>query len=74
METHLKHLYTKMIIELNFPLEFFIAKLIPTLYSDLFQTELFLRLMDVIIFEAAMKTNEVDRVIYIYLSIISMII
>jgi hypothetical protein len=61
MQHHLKNIYNKF-IELNFPIEFFIDKLIPTLFADYLQTELFLRVLDIIIFEAALKNNTDDRV------------
>jgi hypothetical protein len=73
MENHHKNIYNKF-VELNFPLEFFFAKLIPTLYSDYFQTELFLKLMDIIIFEAALKMNNNDRVKYYLILILKFII
>jgi hypothetical protein len=67
MQHHLKSMYNKF-IELNFPIEFFIDKLIPTLYADYLQTELFLRLLDITIFEAAVKNFDDDR--YHYLRVI----
>jgi hypothetical protein len=57
----LKSIYNKF-TELNFPIEFFIDRLIPTLFADYLQTELFLRVLDVIIFEASLKGNKDDRV------------
>jgi len=67
MQNHHIKIYNKF-AELDFPIEFFIAKLIPTLYCDFLQTELFLRLLDIIIFEASLKTNSSDR--YEYLRVI----
>jgi hypothetical protein len=64
MQHHMKNIYNKF-TELNFPIEFFIDKLVPTLFADYLQTELFLRVLDIIIFEAALKNTTDDRVIYI---------
>ena len=60
----MKTLYHKF-NDLNFPIEYFLDKLIPTLFADYLQTELFLRLLDIIVFEASLKLNTVDRVYYI---------
>jgi hypothetical protein len=62
MEAHTKNIYNKF-TELNFPIEYFLDKLIPSLFADYLQTELFLRLLDIIIFEASLKLDKVDRVL-----------
>jgi hypothetical protein len=61
MQHHLRNIYNKF-IELNFPIEFFIDKIIPTLFADYLQTELFLRVLDIIVFESSLKSQNDDRV------------
>ena len=61
LKSKLSRIHDKF-IELNFPVEYFISQSISTLFSDYFLTDLFLRLMDIIIFYAALKTNEDDKV------------
>lgn len=46
--------------ELNFPIEFFLSKMIMNLFSSSFETNFFLRIMDIIIFEASVKTGEYE--------------
>lgn len=51
-----------VLIELNFPIEFFLSRLINNLYSVSFETEFFLRIMDVIIFDNSTISSEYDKV------------
>jgi hypothetical protein len=64
MENNLKPLYSKF-MELSFPIEYFLDNLISSFFTDIFQTELFLRLLDIIIFEAALVTNSSDNFDYL---------
>lgn len=61
MERYLRSIVNQL-RKLNFPIEFFFSKMITSLYSTSFETDLFLRIMDVIIFDATIKTQGHDRV------------
>ena len=63
MECNLPEIYNKF-VELNFPIEIFLSKSVSTIYSDYFQTDLFLRIMDIILFEAALETDNYDKVYF----------
>lgn len=62
MQRHFETIINQL-IKLNFPIEFFLSKLITSLFSTSFETDFFLRLMDIIVFDATIKTNEYDKVI-----------
>jgi hypothetical protein len=66
LECNLPEIYNKF-VELNFPIEIFLSHSISTIYSDYFQTDLFLRIMDVILFESALETDNVDKYDYLRL-------
>ena len=61
MENHYKSIVAQL-IELNFPIEFFLARLINNLFSESFETDFFLRIMDVIIFDSTIISSEYDKV------------
>jgi len=61
LECNIKPVFNKF-HELNFPIEFFIMNNISSLFSDTLHSDLFLRLMDIIIFESTFKTNNSDKV------------
>lgn len=63
MDNHYKNIINQL-IELNFPIEFFLSNLINNLYSVSFETDFFLRIMDVIIFDSSIIASEYDKVIY----------
>lgn len=52
LEQHLKAIYNKF-LSLNYPLEQFISKQLNSLYSDYFNTDLLLRVFDILIFESS---------------------
>jgi hypothetical protein len=61
MDGHYKPIVNQL-IELNFPIEFFLSKIINNLYSENFETDFFLRIMDVIIFDSTIIASEYDKV------------
>ena len=61
LECNLKPIFNKF-HELNFPIEFFIMKDLSSLFSESLHSDLFLRLMDIIIFESTFKTANADKV------------
>ena len=69
LESNFPKIHDKF-IELNFPVEYFISHSIPALNSEHFLTELFLRLMDILIFTSALKTVEDDKVFVFNISMI----
>lgn len=61
MQRHFENIINQL-IKLNFPIEFFLSKMITSLFSTSFEADFFLRIMDIIIFDATIKTNEYDKV------------
>ena len=61
MDNHYKSIVNQF-LELNFPIEFFLSKLINNLYSENFETDFFLRIMDVIIFDSSIIASAYDKV------------
>jgi len=61
MQRHFVNIINQLIV-LNFPIEFFLSKMITSLFSTSFEADFFLRIMDIIIFDATIKTNEHDKV------------
>jgi len=61
MQKHFKVLINDL-IKLNFPIEFFLSNMITSFFSTSFETDLFLRIMDIIIFYATIKASEFDKV------------
>ena len=61
MDNHYKSIVNQF-LELNFPIEFFLSKLINNLYSENFETDFFLRIMDVIIFDSSIIASTYDKV------------
>ena len=71
LKSNLPKIHGKL-IELNFPVEFFVSQSISSLFSQYFLTDFFLRLMDIIIFEARLKTNEDDKVLFSSITIVQL--
>lgn len=64
LSSSLKPLFDKLNL-LNFPIEFFFFPSISSLFADLFHTELFLRILDVLILESTIKTEKLDKFNYL---------
>ena len=60
LERHQKEIYKKF-ISLNFPIEFFFSRHLSTLYTDYFNHELMMRILDILIFESSYKNINKDR-------------
>lgn len=59
LQDHLSDINSK-IQSLNFPIDFFIADKITSFFSNHLESDLFLRLMDILLFESSFKLNEYD--------------
>ena len=64
MERHLKKIYDKF-ISLNIPPELFISRHLSTLFTDYFEDELMMRILDIIIFESSFKDYYNDNLQYL---------
>ena len=61
LESHHKKIYEKF-ISLNFPPEFFLSKHLSSLYTDYFNDELMMRILDILIYESSFKNINNDRI------------
>ena len=64
LEQYFKEIYDKF-ISLNFPIEFFISRHLSTLFTDYFNDELMMRILDIIIFESSFKGKFNDKLHYL---------
>ena len=66
LQNHMKEINNKF-ASINFPIEYFITDLLTNFYCDYFQTELFLRIMDIIVLHCSIKTNKDAKYDYLRL-------
>ena len=60
LETHQKEIFNKF-ISLNFPVEYFFSQHLSTLYTDYFNHELIIRILDILIYESSFKNLNNDK-------------